>query len=119
MASRRMVLWQTVTGSLALLGTVLLATPGSATATDSQSFESRLGRSATDDPSRPKAMCVCQDGSDVHGIAGFLGRQSITDTVGGSIRQAFKVFCFVEAFDIGTLKLDFLRTCETFVPLPR
>ena len=102
MASRRMVFWQTITGSLALLGMVLLATPGSATATDSQSFESRIGRSATDDSSRPKAMCVCQDGSEFHGLARFLERQSIADTVGSDIRQAFKVFCFVEAFEVGT-----------------
>ena len=119
MASRRMVFWQTVTGALALLGTVLLATSGSATATDSQSFDSRIGRSATDDSSRPKAMCVCQDGSEFHGLAGFLERQSITATLAGGIRQAFKVFCFVEAFDVGTLELDFLRPCNTFVPLPR
>ena len=119
MASRRMSLWQTITGSLALLGTVLLATTGSAIATDSQSLESRIGRSATDDSSRPKAMCVCQDGGELHGFAGFLEQQSITATLAGDNRQVFRVVCFVEGFDVVNGSVNFLRVCETFVPLPR
>jgi hypothetical protein len=118
MASRRIFFRQTVTGGLALLGAVLLATPGSAAASDLGSFESRIGRSATDDFTRPKATCVCLDDNQLHGIAGLLLRRSAFVDFGNGVQETIRIDCSVLGFDTpGDLVVA--GDCQTFVPLPR
>src|SRR5262245_48668159 len=120
MASRRMFPWQAITGSLALLGAVLLATPGSAAATDLGSFKSRIGRSAQDVAAggSPKATCVCQDGSEFAGMAGLLEHQQAAENFGSNFRETIKITCRVVGFDIAG-EQDVSQPCGTFVPLPR
>jgi hypothetical protein len=116
MASRNVCFWQGLTGGLALLGTVLLALPGSAAATDLESFERQIGRSATDDPSRPKATCVCQDGSNLSDQAGVVERVT-GDIIGGG--RAVVISCAVPRFDSNTGALLKRTNCFTFQTLPR
>jgi hypothetical protein len=111
-----MFFWQAVTGSLALLGTVFLATPASAAATDLESFERLIARSATEFEGRPKAGCVCQDGSANHGLAGELQRVVGDLIVGG---RAVIAACNVPKFDSNTGALLDRTNCFTFETLPR
>jgi len=116
MVSRKRFFWHGLTSGLALLGTVLVAMPRSAAATDLESFERQIGRSATDDPSRPKATCVCHDGSSLKDQGGLVRRLTANKSEGG---LAVFVVCSVPRFDSDTGALLERTNCFTFEVLPR
>jgi hypothetical protein len=104
-----------------LAGAVLLVTTGLAAAgTDFETFDRQIARSAVAETAvgRPKATCVCQDGSSLHGLAGLLVRASVPANIDGEFFGAVFVFCAVPGFDPAQQIGDH-GSCTTFAVLPR
>lgn len=107
----------------ALLAMLLGMTPAAAAGTDFESFDRQIGRSATGEvnAARPKAACVCQDGSSRTGRAGLLLRETRveTDFLSGKPVNVVDVVCRIPGFDVVTGAEASVNVCFIFVPLPR
>ncbi len=98
---------------------MVLAGPGLVAAgTDFGDFDRQIGKSAVTDVERPKASCVCQDGSSVHGRAGRLIRVTVPTSINGDFFAAVAVVCAVPGFDSGLVEVT-SASCQTFPALPR
>ena len=66
-------------------------------------------------PAGPKALCVCQDGSANHGLAGALGAAAVSPA---NDDNRVRVICYIEYFhdDGGYFGSD---ACQTWVPLAK
>jgi hypothetical protein len=107
----------------ALLALILGMAPAGAAGTDFEGFDRQIGRSATDgiNAARPKAACVCQDGSSRHGRAGVLlrTRRVETDFLSGKPVDVVDVVCRIPGFDVVTGAEATVGVCLVFAPLPR
>jgi hypothetical protein len=101
---------------VALLGVATLATPRAARATDLETFDRLIAKSARlFGDARSRATCVCHDGSGHDGVAGALERYVSPLIQGG---QGVIVGCVVPTFESdGSLRDQ--TNCFTFETLPR
>jgi hypothetical protein len=99
-----------------LLGIATLATPTAARATDLETFDRLIAKSARKfGDARSRATCVCHDGSGLDDVAGALERNVSSLIQGG---QGVFVACVVPTFEPdGSLRDQ--TNCFTFETLPR
>jgi hypothetical protein len=106
--------------TLRILAASLAATAalaGPARATDVDSMERRVQKYAAPNvPGRNKGVCVCQDGSALHGRAGLLLEQVATTPGGHTYVSAT---CNVQTYDATTGGLVGAQTCFVHVPLAK
>ncbi|HEV7731657.1 MAG TPA: hypothetical protein VGR62_05820 [Candidatus Binatia bacterium] len=104
----------------AMLLTMALVTGHPAHAgTQRENLERELSRFTTIDVSRPKTICVCQDGSKFDGGIGslFQFRDAITE-LNGVLVSATAVVCSVLGFDVQDRPVE-TYNCLTFAVLSR
>lgn len=113
--------WQALTGAAMLLAAVLGPAASAHGATDLETLDRQVARSAVDNPfGRPRALCVCHDGSELDDSADVLIHSSEDIARIGDLEvNTVRVLCAVMGFDTGTGAQVRSGGCTPFEILPR
>ena len=102
----------TTTKPLLMLAAILALGSGTAAATDIDTMRSKVRKYGTAEATRPRTLCVCQDGSPNQGRVGLVWGPVGTDTY-------VSVICYVPQYDAVDGHFVAAFSCNTFVPLAK